>query len=54
MRYLLLVLALISITGPAHAEGGGGLTTTLVADGLTAPLHVSAPLGDARIYSLDA
>lgn len=53
MRYLLLVLALISITGLAHAEGGGGLTTMLVADGLTAPLHVSTPPGDVRIFVVE-
>ena len=53
MRYLLLVLALISITGLAHAEDGGGLTTMLVADGLTAPLHVSTPPGDARIFVVE-
>jgi len=53
MRYLLLVLALISITGLAHAEDGGGLTTMLVADGLTAPLHVSTPPGDVRIFVVE-
>jgi len=53
MRYLLLALALISITGLAHAEGGGGLTTMLVADGLTAPLHVSTPPGDVRIFVVE-
>ena len=53
MRYLLRVLALVFMTGPAYAESGGGLAVALIADGLTAPLHVTAPMGDARIFIVE-
>jgi len=53
MRYLLVALLLLFAANPSFAEGRGGLAVQEVADGLTAPLYVTAPTGDARLFIVE-
>ena len=53
MRYILVALMLLFAVGPVSAEGRHGLAVQEVADGLTAPLYVTAPTGDARLFIVE-
>ena len=53
MRYFLLsLLALLALLASRHAFAEN-LAVELVARGLTAPLHVTAPPGDARLFAVE-
>jgi glucose/arabinose dehydrogenase len=53
MRYFLLALLVCFAVGPAAAESRNGLAVERVARGLTAPLYLTAPAGDARLFVVE-
>ena len=54
-QFILVFLALFAFLAPGAslAEGRTGLAVEVVARGLTAPLYVTAPPNDARLFVVE-